>query len=123
MSRLVVVTAQFMLTAIWGTNGFHLLDLMPSQCRVNTQCFVEHVMAPLVQTVFPQGRTRHTPRLNVHLNGCCIHFSKVMEQFFIENQLLHVVHPSYGPDWASSDFWPFWLVKTGLAGRNFAEPE
>jgi methylmalonyl-CoA mutase N-terminal domain/subunit len=74
-------TAKFMLTAIWGGNGLHLLDLMPSQCRFNAQYFVEHVMAPLVQMAFPQGRTRYTPRLNVHLDICRVHISKVTEQF------------------------------------------
>jgi hypothetical protein len=29
-------TAKFMLMAIWGFNGFHLLDLMLSQCRFDT---------------------------------------------------------------------------------------
>jgi hypothetical protein len=91
-------TANFTLTAIWGVNGFHLLDLMPSQCRFNAQYFVEHVIVPLVQTVFPQGRTRYTLRLNVRLDNCRAHFSKVTKQFFIENQLLHVPHPPYSPD-------------------------
>jgi hypothetical protein len=74
-------TAKFMLTALWDVNGFHLLDLMPSQCRLNTRYFMEHIMAPLVQTVFQQGRTRYTPRLYVHLDNWRVHFSKVTEQF------------------------------------------
>jgi hypothetical protein len=65
----------------------------------NTQYFMEHVMAPLIQTVFPQGMTRYTPRLNVHLDNCSVHFSKVTEQFFIKNQLLDVPHPPYIPTW------------------------
>jgi hypothetical protein len=72
-------TAKFMLTVIWGVNSFHLLDLMPRQCRFTSQYFMEHVMAPLVQTIFTQGSTRYTPRLNVHLDNCRIHFSKVTE--------------------------------------------
>jgi hypothetical protein len=74
-------TAKFMPVAIWGADGFHLLDLILAQCRFHAQYFMKHIMASLVQTVFPQGRTRYTPRLNVHINNCCIHFSKVMEQF------------------------------------------
>jgi hypothetical protein len=99
-----------------GVNGFHLLDLIPSQCRFNAQYFVEHVTAPLVQMVLPQGRIQYTPRLNIHLDNCPVHFSKVMKQFFIENQLLHVLHPAYSPDLAASDFWIFAHIKTGLAG-------
>jgi hypothetical protein len=118
-----ISTAEFMLTAIWGIDCFHLLDLMPSECRFNAQCFGEHVVTALVQTVFPQGRTRCTPRLNVHLDKCCVHFSKMTEQFFIENQLRHVPHPLHSPDLALSDFWIFGRIKTGLAGRSFAELE
>jgi histone-lysine N-methyltransferase SETMAR len=108
--------AKFMLTAALGVTGFHLLDLMTSQCTFNAKYFVEHVMAPLVHTVFPQGRIPHTPLFNVHLDNCRVHFSKVTEQFFIKNQLLHVPHPPCSPDLAPSNFWLFRRIKTGLTG-------
>jgi hypothetical protein len=95
-----IAIAKLMTTAISDFNGFHLRDLMPSHCRFNTQCFVEHAMAPLVQTVFPQRRTRDAARLNVHLDNRRAHFSKLTEHVFIENQLLHVPHPPYTPDMA-----------------------
>jgi hypothetical protein len=57
-------------------------------------------MEPLAQTVFPQGRTWYTSRFNVHLDNYSVHFSKVKEQFFIENQLLHVRHQSHRSDLA-----------------------
>jgi hypothetical protein len=88
-----------------------------------TQYFVKHVMVPLVQTIFPQGRIWSTPQLNIHLDNYTVHFSKVTEQFSIENQLLHVPHQFYSPYLAPSDFWLFARIKTGLAGRSFAEPE
>jgi hypothetical protein len=47
----------------------------------------------------------------------------VTKQFFIENQLLHVPHPTYIPDLAPSDFWLFGCINTGPAGRSFAQPE
>jgi hypothetical protein len=47
----------------------------------------------------------------------------VTKQFFVENQLLHVPHPPYSPNLAQPDFWLFGTIKTGLAGRGFAEPE
>jgi hypothetical protein len=110
-------------TTIWGVNSFHLLDLMASWSRFNAQYFVEHVMAPLVQMVFLQGRIPDTPRLNVHLDNGPVYFSKVTEQFVIENQLMHVPRPPYSPDLAPSDFWLFRLIMTGLTGRRFAQPE
>jgi hypothetical protein len=42
-----------MLPAIWGVSGFHLLDLMPEECRFDAQYFVEHVVVLLVQTGLP----------------------------------------------------------------------
>jgi hypothetical protein len=80
-------------------------------------------MARLVQTVFPQVRTPYTLRLNVHLGKCLVHFSKVTEQFLIENQLTHVLHPPYSPDLAPSDLWLFGRIKTELADQSFTEPE
>jgi transposase len=47
----------------------------------------------------------------------------VTEQFFIENQPLQVPQPPYSPDLAPLDLWLFGRIKTGLAGRSFAEPE
>jgi hypothetical protein len=112
-----------MLTAIWAVKDFHLPDLMPSQYRFSAQYVLEHVIAPLIQTVSPQGRIRYTLRLHVHLDNYRVHFSKVREQFSIENRLLHILSPPYNPDLGPSDFWPFGRVKTGLAGRSFAKPE
>jgi histone-lysine N-methyltransferase SETMAR len=106
-----------------GINIFHLLDLVPSQCTFNAEYFVEHVIAPLVQRAFPQRRNQYTPRPNVHLDNCRVHFSKATEQFLIENQLPHVPHPPYSPDLAPSGFWLFERIRTGLAGRGFVEPE
>jgi hypothetical protein len=47
----------------------------------------------------------------------------VVEQFFIESQLLHVPHPPCSPDLAPSDFWLSRRIKTGLPGQSFARPE
>jgi hypothetical protein len=78
--------AKFMPTDIWGPSGFHVLDLMPSQCRFNLQYLVEHVIMPLVQTVFPWWRTRPPLQFNLHLDNCRVHFSKPTEQSLTENQ-------------------------------------
>jgi hypothetical protein len=45
------------------------------------------------------------------------------EKVLTENELLHVPHPLYSPELAPPDFWLFGRIKTGLAGRSFAEPE
>jgi histone-lysine N-methyltransferase SETMAR len=116
-------TVNFMLTVIWGINGFHIIDLMPAQCRFNSQYFVEHVMTPLVQKLFPEQRPPHTPRLDVHLDNCRVHFSKVTDEFFNENQIVHVPHPYYSPELVPSDFWLFGRIKIALAGCKLVGPD
>jgi hypothetical protein len=80
-------------------------------------------MTPLIQKLFPEQRAPHTPRLNVHLDNCRVHFSKVTEEFFNDNQIVHVPHPPYSPDLVPSDFWLFGRIKTALSGCNFMGPD
>ena len=88
-----ISTPKFMLTVIWGVEGFHVVDLMTSQDRFNSRYFVEHVMVPLVQEIFPHGRNRRALRLHLHLDNCRVHFSKVSEQFLEANDILRILHP------------------------------
>jgi hypothetical protein len=43
---------KFILTVIWGVGGFHVVDLMTSQCRFNYECFASPFLAPMVAKVF-----------------------------------------------------------------------
>jgi histone-lysine N-methyltransferase SETMAR len=112
-----------MLTVIWGVDGFHVVDLMISQRSLNSEYFVNHVMAPMIAKVFPQGRTPHARLLHHHLDNCRVHFSKTTQQFVSGNHILHVPHPPYSPDLAPSDFWLSGHVETALVGQRFEEPE
>jgi hypothetical protein len=51
------------------------------RARFNSQYFVQRVMMPLIQTVFPQRSTRHRLRLRVHLDNYSVHFSIVTDRF------------------------------------------
>jgi hypothetical protein len=41
-------TGEFMLTILWGLDGFHVVDLMPEQHRFDTQYFLEQIMQELL---------------------------------------------------------------------------
>jgi hypothetical protein len=73
-----------MLAVIWGVDGFHVVDLMTSQCCVNSEYFVSHVLAPMVGKVFPRRRIPHPRQLQLHLDNCRVHFSKATEQFSLK---------------------------------------
>jgi histone-lysine N-methyltransferase SETMAR len=115
----MIGTPKFMLTVMWGIKGFHVVDLMTSQDQFNSQYFVEHIMMPLVQEIFPHGRNRPTLRLHLHLDNCRAHFSTVAELFCEANDILRISHPPYSPDLAPSDFWSFERIKTALEGAKF----
>jgi hypothetical protein len=57
--------SKVMLTVIWGIDGFHVVDVMPSGGHVNTEFFLTHIVDLLLAKVFPEGRNCHAPRLNV----------------------------------------------------------
>jgi hypothetical protein len=90
-----ISTPKCTLTVMWGVKGFRVVDLMTSQDQFNSQYFVEHIMVPLVQEIFPHGQNRRAPRLHLHLDNRRVHFSKVAEQFLEANDILRILHPLY----------------------------
>jgi hypothetical protein len=91
-------TPKFLVTVVWGMEGFHVMDLMTSQNQFNSQYFMEYIMALLVEEIFPHGRNRRALRLHLHLDNCRVHFSKVSEKFFAANDILRIPQPPDGPD-------------------------
>jgi hypothetical protein len=85
----------FMLTVIWGVDGFHAVDMMTLQRSFNSEYLVSHVLASMVAKVFPPTRIPHTRRLQLHLDNCRVHFSKATEQFITENHIGRVPNPPY----------------------------
>jgi hypothetical protein len=81
---------KYMLMVIWGVGGFHVVDLMSSQCSLDSQYFVDNIMVPLVEKVFPKGRNPHARRRHLHLDNCRVHFSRVAEQFIAQNHISRV---------------------------------
>jgi hypothetical protein len=42
---------------------------------------------------------------------------------FIENQLLHIPHPAYSPDFALSDFWPSGVSRLDSLAQVLPSPK
>jgi hypothetical protein len=97
-------TQEFMLTVIWGMDGFHVVGLITEQHSYNTQYFLGYILEPLLLAVFPHGRKPHSRWLSLHLGDCRVHRSKTSENFFAENSIVRVPHPPYIPDLTPSDF-------------------
>jgi histone-lysine N-methyltransferase SETMAR len=116
-------TPKFMLTLVWGIDGFHVVGLMTEQHSYNTQSFLSYILEPLLFTVFPDGRKPHSHRLSLHFDNCRVHRSKAPQNFFAENSMMRISHPLYSPDLAPSDFWIFGHMKAALARAKFPGPE
>jgi hypothetical protein len=57
--RQQIGTKKFILTVIWGANGFHVADLMTSQRSFNSEYFISRVLDSMVAKVSPRGRIPH----------------------------------------------------------------
>jgi hypothetical protein len=112
-----------MLIVIWGVNDFYVVDLMTLQRSFDCQCFVNNVMTQLIANIFLMRRIPHPRRLHLHLDNSRVHFSKVIEQFITQKQILRVLHRFYSLDIALADFWLFGHVKNSLVGGMFDEAE
>jgi hypothetical protein len=112
-------TQNFMLTVIWGMDGFHLLDLMTEQHSYTTQYFLSHILESLLLALFPDGCKPHFHCLSLHLDNLRLHCSRASENFFAENSIMRVPHPPYCSDLAPSGFWLFGDIKAALAGQPF----
>jgi transposase len=112
-----------MLTVLWRTTGFPVVNLMISQHGFNSEYFITDIMQSLLDKRFPEGRSAHISRLMVHLDNCRVHFSKLSQKSFDENSLRRVPQPPYSPDITPSDFWFFGHMKSALEKNHFKEPE
>jgi hypothetical protein len=110
-------TQKFILTVVWGIDGFNVVDLITEQHSYNTQYFLSHILEPLLLAVFPDSRKPHSCQLSLQLDNCCVHRSKASENFFAENSIIRVRHPPCSPDFAPPDFWLFGDMKVALAGQ------
>jgi hypothetical protein len=78
-----ITIQKFMLTVIWGIDGFHIIGLTTEQHSYNTQYFLSYIVEPLLLAVFPDDRKLHSRQLSLHLNNCHIHRSKASENFLL----------------------------------------
>jgi hypothetical protein len=112
-----------MLTVFWGIDGFHVVNLTTEQHNYNTQCFISHILEPLLLALFPDGRKPHSRRLSLQLDNCRVHCSKVSERFFAGNSIIRVAHSPYSLDLAPSNFWLFGHMKAASKGQQFPGSE
>jgi hypothetical protein len=65
-----IAPKKVVLKVTWGTDGFHVVDMMPSGGRFNTECILTLIMDRLLAKGFPLRKQSRELRLCVHLDNC-----------------------------------------------------
>lgn len=114
---------KFMLTVIWGVNGFHVIDLMNSGLSFNSSYFISHILCEIEQLKLQKTVKRKKIQYFLHLDNSHVHNSKDSQEKIANIGFLRAPHPSYSPDVAPSDFYLFGYVKNRLEGQEFRSPD
>jgi hypothetical protein len=117
--RLDIQNRKFLFTIIWNRNGFYVIDRLPNHIKMNSAYFMTNILILLEQIIFPRGRTPHEKRFMVHLDNCSVHTSRASTDWLEEHNILHMLHPPYSPNLASSSFYLFPTVKRNLNGCSW----
>jgi hypothetical protein len=89
-----------MLTVVWNTRGFHLIDVMPRGEKFSARYFIDKNLTPICAQLIPTGRHK----LVIHADNSQCHNAKVVLDFMSQNQAKSAPHLPYSPDLPPSDF-------------------
>jgi transposase len=104
-----------MLTIVWNTRGFHVIDAMPRGETFSARYYIDHILTPICRRLIPTGRRK----LVIHADNSRCHTAKVVLDFVSQNGVRVAPHPPYSPDIAPSDFFLFGYLKHELRGSCF----
>jgi hypothetical protein len=116
-----IQTKKIMFTIMWSPRGFHVINQLPDDTKMNSTYYVNNVLQELYQCFFPHGHGPRSKYLVIHVDNCSIHKSAQSEQFMVAHKMFRMSHPPYSPDLAPSDFYLFGTVKNQLEHIQLSE--
>jgi hypothetical protein len=96
--RLDIQSKKIILTIIWNPSGFHVVDRLPNDAKMNSAYFVTNKVTQFEQAIFPRGRAPHQKRFVIHLDNCSVHISRASRDWLEEHDMRGMPQPSYSPD-------------------------
>jgi hypothetical protein len=54
-AKWTIAVLNFMMTVIFGIDGFHVVDVMPDERSFDSEYFLEQVMQPITDKFYPEG--------------------------------------------------------------------
>jgi transposase len=117
--RITVETPKMMLTIVWNTKRFHVVEILPKGVKFNAGYFCNSILRALVPDDGDVGRRK----MVIHHDNARPHAAWRTRAFMDENSMKPAPHPPYSPDLAPSDFSLFGYVKGRLTGQMFESRE
>jgi hypothetical protein len=110
-----------MFAVIWKPLGFHGIDRLPTNARINSEYYTTNMLAQLKEKRFPEGRIAHAKRLIVHMDNCLIHMIGATEHYMKQNNMMRLWHPPCSRDLGPRDFYLFPNTKEKLKNIRMAD--
>jgi hypothetical protein len=70
-----IQTQKAMMAIMWNPRGFHVVDHLPSDTKMDGDYFTTNVLAPLREESIPRDWAGHPKQSVVHMDNCSIHMS------------------------------------------------
>jgi hypothetical protein len=122
-TRLDIQSKEFMLTIIWTTTGFYIVDRLPNDNKMNSAYLMTYILPPLEQTIFSRGRAPHQKPLVSHLGNYSVYVRRGSRDWLDEYDMRRRPQRLDSPDLASSDFYLFPTVKEKLERTQVADED
>jgi hypothetical protein len=112
-----------MFTITWNPHGFHIVDKLPNDAKMDSDYFMTKIISMFEQAIFPRGRAAHQKRVMVHIDSCSVRTSPTSTSWLEEHGMGRMPYPSYSPDLTPNDFYLFLTVKEKLERIQVTEED
>jgi hypothetical protein len=90
--RREIRTAKFMITIMWNSLGFHVIDKLLESVTMAANDFTENVLGLWEEKISPDGRVVHGRRLVVHMDNAPVHNCEMTTGFLAYHNIVRLQH-------------------------------
>jgi hypothetical protein len=110
---------KMMVTIVWNSQGFHLIDALPKSQKFNASYYIDMIL----QLLLENRSTVLGPGLIIHADNAWPHTARKTLEFCRENRLGMASHPPYSPDLAPFNLFLFENVNHTIERAEFPSEE
>jgi hypothetical protein len=99
-----------MLTIVWNTIGFHLIDAIPEGEKYSARYFIDKILTLICGGLIPHS----TRKVVIHADNARCDNAKAVLEFVPQPKVRLALHPPYSPHLAPSGFFLFGYLRREL---------